>query len=747
MERSSFFKLLVSLLTITLLPGGCTPGNNQANEIKRWEKQAAEVTILRDTYSVPHIYAKTDALVVFGLMYAQCEDDFNRVETNYINSMGRIAEVEGESQLFTDLRMRLFIDTVEVKKEYENSPRWLKELMDAYADGINYYLFKHPEVKPRLLTRFEPWMALTFSEGSIGGDIETIPVSGLKMFYGDQAIAESKEEKTEAEYDAKGSNGFAISPTISASGNALLLINPHTSLFFRSEVHMVSDEGLNSYGAVTWGQFFVYQGFNEHCGWMHTSSAADVIDYYLETVVEKEGKYYYKYGNEQRPFTEKNIRLNYKENGNILSKEITVYYSHHGPVIRTQDDKWVTVKLMVEHEKALTQSYMRTKARSYEEFNKVMELRTNSSNNTVYADNEGIIAYFHGNFMPVRDPKFDWSKPVDGSDPETEWKGLHSIDEMITIKNPANGWIQNCNSTPFTASGDNSPKRENYPAYMAPDAENPRGLHAVKVLQNKTDFTIDKLISAAYDSYLTAFENMIPSLVRAYNHFSLNDPDIRKRLAEPIEMLDKWDMRYSLTSVPTSLAIYYGQELMATPVEPVNDTVSSSFMGRTEKQQLDALSAAIGILDADFGTWKTPWGEINRYQRITGDIVQQFNDERASLPVPFASSRWGSLASFQSRKYPGTKKMYGTSGNSFVAVVEFGDSIKAKSILAGGINSNPGSVHFDDQALMYTQGLFKDVRFYIEDVRKYTERSYHPGSVLLRSIPPRINHKTTLLIH
>ncbi len=727
MERSSFFKLSASLLTLTLLLGSCTQDNSQANEIKRWEKQAAEVTIIRDSYSVPHIYGKTDALVVFGLMYAQCEDDFNRVETNYISSMGRMAEVEGESQLFTDLRMKLFIDTEEVKKEYENSPRWLKELMDAFADGVNYYLFKHPEVKPRLLSRFEPWMALTFSEGSIGGDIETIPVSALKMFYGAKAIAESKEEISGAEYDAKGSNGFAISPTISASGNALLLINPHTSLFFRPEVHMVSDQGLNSYGAVTWGQFFVYQGFNDHCGWMHTSSAADVIDYYLETVVEKDGKYYYKYGNEQRPFTEKKISLNYKENGNILSKEITVYYSHHGPVIRTQDDKWVTVKLMVEHEKALTQSYMRTKAGSYEEFNKVMELGTNSSNNTVYADKDGNIAYYHGNFMPVRDPKFDWSQPVDGSDPETEWKGLHPIDEMITIKNPANGWIQNCNSTPFTASGDNSPKKENYPAYMAPDAENPRGLHAVKVLQDRTDFTIEKLIGAAYDSYLTAFENMIPSLVKAYKHNSLADQDLRKKLAEPIEMLDKWDLRYSLTSVPTSLAIYYGQELMAAPVEPANDTVSSSFMGRTEEQQLEALAVAIGILDADFGTWKTPWGEINRYQRLTGDIVQQFNDESPSLSVPFASSRWGSLASFQSRRYPGTKKMYGTSGNSFVAVVEFGDSIKAKSILAGGINSNPGSVHFDDQALMYTQGLFKDVRFYIEDVKKNSERSYHPG--------------------
>ncbi len=727
MKHSSYFSLSMRLFIILLLISSCTQENNPAKESERWKKQAAEVTIIRDNYGVPHIYGKTDAQVVFGLMYAQCEDDFNRVETNYINSLGRMAEVKGESMLYTDLRMKLFIDADEVRKEYEDSPLWMKKLMNAFADGVNYYLYKHPEVKPKLLTRFEPWMALTFSEGSIGGDIETISVNSLKMFYGDKMMAEGEKEISSNEPDPRGSNGFALSPSISASGNALLLINPHTSLFFRSEVHMVSNQGLNAYGAVTWGQFFIYQGFNEHCGWMHTSSAADVIDYYLETVEEKGGKYYYKYGNELKPFTEKKINLKYSENGNILSKEITVYYSHHGPVIKAEDGKWVAVKLMVEHEKALNQSYMRTKARSYEEFNKIMELRTNSSNNTVYADNEGNIAYYHGNFMPVRDQTFDWSKPVDGSNPDTEWKGLHPLDEMIIIKNPANGWIQNCNSTPFTACGDNSPKKADYPSYMSPDAENPRGLHAVRVLQNKTDFTIDKLISAAYDSYLIAFEDIIPPLVKAYRDISLTNKAVSKELAEPIEMLAGWDLRYSLTSVPTSLAIYYGRELMSNARQTVIAAVDSSDMVKVEREQLNALVRAVKTLETDFGSWKTPWGEINRYQRLTGDIVQPFSDDQPSLPVPFASSRWGSLASFDSRTYTGTKKMYGTHGNSFVAAVEFGKKIKAKSILAGGISGNPDSDHFDDQALMYTQGLFKDVLFYKEDVIKYTERSYHPG--------------------
>jgi acyl-homoserine-lactone acylase len=726
MKHFTFLKLPAAIFILTVL-SSCSQENNQRKETARWEKQAGAVTIIRDNFGVPHIYGKTDALVVFGTIYAQCEDDFNRVETNYINSLGRMAEVEGEVQLYTDLRMRLFIDPEVVKEEYHNCPAWLKKLMQAFADGANYYLFRHPEVKPKLITRFEPWMALTFTEGSIGIDIEKIPVNGLKSFYGEKLISENLIDPDHKDSEPGGSNGFAIAPSITTGGNALLLINPHTSLFFRSELSMNSEEGLNAYGAVTWGQFFVYQGFNDHCGWMHTSSSADAVDYYLETVTEKEGKYFYKYGNAQRRFIEKKIKLDYKKENKILTKEIKVYYSHHGPVIREQDGKWVTVKLMVEHVKALTQSFMRTKARNYEDFNSIMDLRTNSSNNTVYADKEGNIAYYHGNFMPVRDPKFDWSKPVDGSNPETEWKGMHQVKEMITVKNPANGWIQNCNSTPFTVCGEYSPKRENYPAYMAPDAENPRGLHAVRVLKDRKDFTLEKLIDAAYDSYLIAFEDMIPSLVKAYDHVALTDKSLKNDLAGPVAMLRDWDLRFSLKSVPTSLAVYYGQELRRRPGQPQNNQGNASDKINMEKQQLDALSVAVKKLETDFGSWKTPWGEINRYQRLNGDIVQQFNDDKPSLPVPFASAQWGSLASFASRTYPGTKKMYGTSGNSFVAFVEFGKKIRAKSILAGGINSVPGSPHFDDQALMYTEGRFKDVLFYKDDVIKNAERTYNPG--------------------
>lgn len=723
-----FMRQLIFLL-FSILFYSCDH-RKQQDQLSSWERQAKQVTIIRDQWGIPHVFGKSDADAVFGLTFAQCEDDFNRVEVNYINAMGRMAEVEGEESLMSDLRMRLFMDTTKAAVIYNDSPEWMKKLLNAFADGANYYLYTHPETKPKLITRFRPWMPLMFSEGSIGGDIETISLAELAALYdGGKEMAYLEPALSEWEKEPTGSNGFALAPSKSATGNSLFLINPHTSFYFRPEVHMVSEEGLNAYGAVTWGQFFVYQGFNEKCGWMHTSSRADAIDEYEETMVKEGEELFYRYDKELQPITPEKITLAYKTEGGLTTKDFTVYRTHHGPVVASRNGKWISIKLMQEPLKALTQSFTRTKATGYNEFKKTMDLKTNSSNNTVYADADGNIAYFHGNFIPVRDTQFDWSKPVDGSNQATEWKGLHPVEETVHILNPANGWIQNCNSTPFTVSGEQSPDKSKYPLYMAPDAENFRGIHAVRVLKDSTDFTLDKLIAAAYDSYLPAFDMLIPSLLKAYEKSPGAD------VKEAVDILRSWDFRFSETSIATAVAIYWVGELRklagdALPprYEPI--ALVSHLVEKTSSiEKMEALRRALATLKKDFGQWQTPWGEINRFQRLTGNIVETFDDEKPSIPIGFTSSFWGSLASFGSKSYPNTKKWYGTSGNSFVAVVEFGKKIKAKSILAGGVSGNPLSAHFNDQAAMYSQGKFKEVLFYREDIEKNAEKTYHPGAV------------------
>lgn len=719
---------------ITLGGASCAPPPNAgapSAEASAWRDQAQNVTITRDDWGIPHVHGKTDADAVFGVMYAQAEDDFNRVETNYLNAMGRLAEVEGEAEVYRDLRMKLFIDPEDMRAKYEASPQWLRALMTGFANGLNYYLYTHPNVKPRAIARFEPWMALTFTEGSIGGDIERINLAQLQAFYGKEPVKQTALADPPLHVEPTGSNGVAIAPSNTASRHALLLINPHTSFFFRAEAQMTSDEGLNAYGALTWGQFFIYQGFNEKAGWMHTSSGVDNIDEYLETVTRKGDTPYYRYGTDERPLQVRTIVVPYKTDSGMAKKTFTVYRTSHGPVVRESDGKWVSVRLMQEPVKALTQSYTRTKAANYRTFRQTMELHTNSSNNTVFADAEGNIAYFHSNFIPRRDTKFDWTRPVDGSDPATEWNGLLSIDETPGLLNPPNGWLYNSNNWPWSAAGPNSPKRTDFPPQVERGTEETaRGSHALRVLDKKTDVTIDSLIAAAYDSYLPAFASQIPVLVKAWDRTPASNP-LKAGLAPHIALLRSWDFRWSTESVPTSLAVYWGEELgrrVADAARAAGLSTDTFIVTKAGPELLlQPLAAASDKLTADFGTWKTAWGDINRFQRLTGDIVQPFDDGKPSIPVGFTAGRWGSLASFGARTFPGTKRMYGTTGNSFVAVVEFGDTVKAKAITAGGQSGNPSSRHFNDQAARYSKGDLRDVYFYPAQLQGHIERTYHPG--------------------
>ncbi len=723
-----------ALLLLTLVAAACAQPGNANTELPNWEQRARNVTITRDDWGIAHIRGRTDADAVFGMMYAQAEDDFNRVEMNFINSMGRLAETEGESAIFRDLRMKLFINPDSIRAQYETSPPWLTTLMIAWADGLNFYLSTHPEVRPKVITRFEPWMALTFSEGSIGGDIERVSIPALRALYGSAA---ERTGDAEEEYlgdgtprEPSGSNGIAIAPSNTVAGRSLLLINPHTSFFFRSEQQVTSEEGLNAYGASTWGQFFIYQGFNEKAGWMHTSSNADNIDDYLLTTTRNGDSYTYMHGTGQRPVITQKIVVPYKTPNGMARREFDVYRTHHGPVVRSVDGQWVAVRLMEEPVKALTQSYARTKATDYKSFLETMRLHTNSSNNTIFADASGNIAYFHANFVPKRNARFDFTRPVDGSDPGVEWIGTHGVEESPHVLNPSTGWLYNTNNFPYSAAGVASPKQSAFPNYMDRGTENPRGIHAIRVLENRKDFTIASLIAAAYDSYLPAFESMVPQVVAAYDAAPASHP-LKAKLREQVGLLRAWDFRWATNSVPTSLAVFFGDELARSVASaaareriPADDYAARS---ATPEERLLALSAATDKLTADFGTWKTPWGEINRFQRLTADIVHPFDDKGTSIPVGFTSARWGSLASFGARSYPGTKKWYGTSGNSFVAVVEFGDSVRARAVSAGGEHGNPTSKHFNDQAQRYSTGDLREVYFYPSQLKGHTVRTYRPG--------------------
>lgn len=702
------------------------------SEIEKWKAQAHHIEIIRDEYGVPHIYGDTDADAVFGLLYAQCEDDFNRVELNYIEKLGRLAEVNGEKDLYNDLYTRIIIDPEEAKKDYLRSPAWFKSLMNAFADGVNYYLYTHPEVKPKLLTRFEPWFALLWTDGSIGA-INTADVGAedVKSFYTGQSLTKMVAKEKEL----TGSNGFAIAPSKSISGHAMLYINPHVTFYFRPEVHIQSKQGLNAYGAVTWGQFFVYQGFNEKCGWMHTSSGVDVADVYKEKTSKKGNQYYYEYNGETKPFNVKSVSLNYKANDQLMTKTFPVFFNAHGPVMGVRDQEWVTVANYNRSLNGLLQCWNRNKAKNLTDYKKVLDLRGNISNNTVYADADGHIGYWHGNYIPKRNPSVNWGLPVDGTNPKYNWQGIHKVSETVQCIDPANGWLQNCNSTPFTVAGKMSPDRKKYPNYMAPDGENFRGINAVRVLSESDQLDLESLIRAGYDRRLSAFEVLIPSLIKAYDAYSKSGDNEFIHLDEPIKILKEWNYKVDTSSVATTLAITWAEQIQTnlTKVyidEGEDDQVSRVHAFAGDANYIDLLnpfSKAVAYLFDTYGSWKMPWGKINRFQRLSGDIFQKPDDTKASIAIAFASSAWGMLPSYNSKRFAGTQYRYGLGGNSFICAVEFGKRIKARSLLAGGESGDPNNPHFWDQAQMYADGRFKDVLFYKEDVIKHIVKKYIPG--------------------
>ncbi|MBL8553305.1 MAG: penicillin acylase family protein [Phenylobacterium sp.] len=698
--------------------------------VAEWKGQAARVSIVRDDWGIAHVRGKTDADAVFGMAYAQAEDDFNRIETNYLVNLGRLAEAEGQGAIWQDLRQRLYVDPADLQARYAASPAWLKALMDGWAAGLNHYLATHPQTRPRAIARFEPWMALSFTEGSIGGDIERISLPALEAFYGGARSAYLPREAAGEAGAPTGSNGIAIGPQITKDGHALLLINPHTSFFFRSELQMTSEDGLNAYGAVTWGQFFIYQGFNAHAGWMHTSSGVDVVDEFAETIIRTPDTLMYRYGKEARPVRTARVTIRYRlPDGAMGSREFTTYRTHHGPIVRADGDRWIAFAMMYKPVEALTQSYLRTKATDLDGFLKVAEAaKANSSNNTLFADDKGTVAYLHPQFIPTRNDRFDFTRPVDGADPATDWGPLHAFAERPNVVRPRGGWVFNVNDAPYEAAGTESPKAAAFPKYMDAAGRNARTEHAIRVLDGKRGFTREGLLRAAFDPDLPAFDVLIPALVSAWDERPAGDP-MKTRLAEQVAALKAWDRRWSAGSTETSLAVFWAEALAAKtpPGRPGNWALLKAMAARTPAERLAALAEASDRLTADFGTWKTPWGQINRFQRLTGDIVQTFRDDGPSIAVPFTSAGWGSLAAFEARRYPGTKRYYGTRGNSFVSVVEFGPKVRALAVTAGGESGDPASPHFNDQAERYASGSLREVYFHPEQLAGHTERTYRPG--------------------
>lgn len=667
--------------------------------------------ITRDTYGVPHINGKTDASVVFALMYVQAEDNFWQLEQDYIRTLGRSAEMDGPSGLNNDILVEAYETVARAKQRYEQSAPRLRVLYDAFAAGVNYYLETHPQVKPRLIARFEPWFILVNEMGG-GAGTGITQAERARAF---PALTGTAPPTAPDDAD-EGSNMWAIAPHRTTTGHAMILINPHVGFFGggqRYEAHLRSGEGLDVSGFAILGTPYIRSGYNRNLGWSHTNNYAKTVDVYVEKFDDPARPLAYRYGDGYRTAIEWTAAVRVKTATGVETRSVKLRKTHHGPLLGTRDGVGLAVRAAGIEGGDMEQRWAMAKARNLREFQAALAQRTLTGSNTIYADRHGNIYYLHGNAIPKRDVKFDWTKAVDGSDPRTEWQGLHPLAELPQVLNPKSGWVQNCNSTPFlTTEGDGNPVRTSYPEYMAPEPDTPRSQRSRSILAGGAKFSFEQWAKLGLDSKIGIAAARIPELLAAYRKLQQSDAGRAAKIADQAAMLEQWDQVGRNDSI--AAALFVG---MATRAN-----------GGTA-DLVAALEQTVTALERTFGTWRVAWGDVNRLQRVhTSGTQEQFSDDKPSLPIPGAPSFTGTIFTFGARPAAGQKRSYGTVGNTYIAVVEFGKKPQARSLLVFGQIADPKSPHFFDQGVLYSSQQFKPSWFDQAEIKRHVERVYRPGN-------------------
>jgi len=733
--------LLVALMLIAVAGAFPRPGyaarKVSAAEV-RAEKIARSVTIYRDTYGVPHVYGPTDASCVFGYIYAQAEDNFWQIEDSYLRALGRASEVYGDRTLADDMLNRALEIPRLGKAEYDRTTGPARERANAFADGLNYFLANNPQVKPRLLTHFEPWYTYAFSRfslyqlfifGKSGVKVDEIKTAVQALDSSGAAgsstvslnIPLNGPDEPETE-PIVGSNMWTVTPSKSASNHALLFINPHQPFFGPGqwyEGHVHSDEGWNMSGASFFGSPSPTIGHNEYLGWSHTVNDPDVVDLFIEKFDDAKNPLAYRYGDSYRKATEWTDTIAVKTAKGVEPRSFKFRKTHHGPIVAVREGKPLTIKLArLEEGGWVDEWYQMSKAKSMAEFKTAMAKCAIPMFNAMYADRDGNIFYIYNGAVPKRSTSFDWSKPVDGSNPAAEWQGYHSFDELPQLTNPKSGFMQNCNQTPFTTTADGNPLKESFPVYMTKESDNARARISRRILSTTQKFSFDDWARAGFDTTVLESETFIPQLVSEWEKLKAADAARAAKVADAIAELKSWDHVSTIDSKAMTLfALWFekGSRLLAQKV-------------KDDWLRVRALEEVIADLNRDFGTWRVAWGEVNRLQRVqSGGELETFSDAKMSLPIAGAPGPVGIVNNFYTRPVDGQKRRYGVAGTSFVSVVEFGPQVQARSLLVFGQNSDPKSPNYLDQSQLYSKKEFKPAWFALPEIKANSKRVYHPG--------------------
>lgn len=695
-------------------------------DISPADQLAQSVTIYRDKFGVPHVDGPTDASVIFGFAYAQAEDYFWQVEDTYIQSIGRYAEVMGESGLQSDMINRLYEIPSSSQNDFPSLDPKVQEICKAFTAGLNYYLHRNPEVKPRLITRFEPWHVIAYERHMM-----------LQRLLGRSHAPRSRLKPWLEEQEAStGSNAWAIGPSRTKEKTAMLFINPHQPFFYAgqfTEGHIRSGEGWNFSGSTFPGGPFPTMGHNEYLGWAHTVNEPDVADVYRVTFDDPNNRLNYKYGDGHKTAAEWTDTIGVKTGNEVKKHTYTFRKTHFGPVIaKENDNQYLAVKIANWHEGSrIVQSLGMTRARNFDEWYAAMSQLKLQMFNTVYADVDGNIFYLYNGAVPRRDPKYDWERPVDGADTNTEWKGIHPIQELPQVLNPPSGYVQNCNSTPFTTTDDGNPFAKDFPPYMVEEKydDKRRAVVSRYLLRQAEKFTFKDWQRLAFDTTMYWPMTEVPKYARVLEDVRASDPALAAKVQPLIEHLRDWDFQNSVDCTQSTLAMQWYEQLYGRgyPVEDLKPEFKQSPAAR-----LSALVTAAEKLESMFGSWKVPYGDIHRMQRhinVPDGTPPPFSDDLPSIPcVGIPGPPGVAYTVYFTESTPERKLRYATTGGSFMGVYEFKKGkIKAGTLLQFGQSADPNSPHHFDQAKLYSKQQFKPAWFYWDEVVKNTEKKYHPG--------------------
>ena len=693
-----------------LVPAVVSAQAGNRAESARWKRLAAAVTVYRDTYGVPHVHGKTDAATMFGMAYARAEDRFPETEGAYIGGLGRSAEVVGEDGVGTDTFLRAFELDRRGKEEYQAATPAMKAVVDAWADGTNYYLARHPEVKPKLAIHYEGWMVFTLYRGF-----------AMDPAAGGIDVATLYKVTTPGKHPEEGSNMWAVSAAKSASGHAMLFMNPHTPLLPVYESHWISDEGWNVSGLTAYANTMIpVMGHNEHLGWALTVNASDMVDTWEETFDDPADPLSYRYAGAHRKAVEWRDSVLVKTATGVEVRPLVFRKTHHGPILAERNGKRLAVMYgNVDKGGLFQQWYAMGKARNFAEFRQAVDINGLTYHNIMYADTAGNIFYIHAGAVPRRDTTLDWSKPVDGSDPRSDWQGYHVPADMPQILNPPAGWMQNTNSAPWlTTTIDADPKRADFPKYIGQHQENWRSRASRKLLSHPGKFSFDQWTAMAFDTYFYVADRDLDPLFFDFDLLGAVDPIRAGKLAPMIDSLRHWDRRGRAESVPALWFLLY--QSVSSPRANRADT--------TSWYRVAALEQARDRLVKEFGRSEVALGELIRLQRPSERDGETYSDARPSLPMPSADAGvLGTIFAIGTQPAKDGKLRYAVAGSAYVSVVEFGPKVRALSVTPFGESGDPKSPHYFDQAPLFAQGKFKPAWFTLAEIKAHLERSYHPG--------------------